>query len=1138
MSHLLGRSNSSRKKHILLQKIKNISFRAKLGLAFLLLSITPMAVIALVFHASFVSNNNKQVADTLYSIALSKENTLEQHLLGLRQQALHFSNTDFVRYAMSRFYGFSYAFDLIANEPKQAAEMLLSTYLQAGDFKNLPSKLGMTVGSYAHVHDRFHEGFIDYLAVSDFNDIILINLSGQVVYSTNKDGYFTENLRSASLQTSSLGQAFIALERELGNTITAETAKPMLFYDFSFDVIKQAVVSYFIMPINNHGRYTGYIAYALPTTPLTKIMASRQGLGLTGETYVLNKQGYPISALQTQDKEYQLLNLHQQQTPLWLDALHHSNRHNSGTLLTQNYQGVATLAAYVNLDLMGQKWVIVAEQANSEIQASSIRFRNLIILIGFISMAIITAIVYLLSRSLTRPLESLMLATEAVSQGEWDRHLLGRGRRDEIGRLAAQFDVMQDAITDQMKVINDTNQQLEEKVAVINEQNIALLQADKIKDEFLTNTSHELRTPLTGVIGITESVLNGVAGPCSQEQTKQLTLALNGAKRLAHLVDDLLDFHKVKNNRLRVDMNCVSANVTVGGVLALSKHLIGSKPIELVADLPANELFVTADPIRFEQVLFNLVNNAIKYTDSGKITVSVAAQGEQVMIAVQDTGMGIAPYNQARIFDPFKQLDGSETRSQGGSGLGLAISQQLINLMKGRLTVESEEGKGSCFRFSLGRCQPISPMLMSANSNAHYLDLDEGIAQMDAGASEMSKQSGLTNDELTQVGRRILVVDDEQMNLQVLKNHLSLAGYQIMLMTNGEDALAFLQQQQVDLLILDVMMPKISGFTVAQEVRKTYDSAHLPILMLTAKTRVKDIMTGFHAGANDYLMKPFVKDELLARVHNLLELKQAAQFSQENKLLKQEVARRIEAENALQASQARMTQLLENVEDAIVIINPFNQVVFFNLAAQRLLGYEQGNIIGADVGMIMAQYDLERISRGLQQQARFELQLDFVAVNGDKIRSQAFVSQVHQGKGGAMGDISIVLHQTQAHGDNVSAQSNHVAAHSLSELEYRQVLVAIMTQALALWQDVTGKTKIELAEESKIWKVYLDRSSAQTRTLDRYFLVQTLPKIPRWRDVLRTATFVKQQCGKQAEQDRIIELDALALKVKNYFAQK
>ncbi|MCE2572004.1 ATP-binding protein [Motilimonas eburnea] len=1119
----------------MLQKIKNISFRAKLGLAFLLLSITPMAVIAIVFHASFVSNNNKQVADTLYSIALSKENTLEQHLLGLRQQALHFSNTDFVRYAMSRFYGFSYAFNLIADEPKQAADLLLSTYLQAGDFKNLPSKLGMTVGSYAHVHDRFHDGFIDYLTVSDFNDIILINLSGQVVYSTKKDGYFTENLRSGELQSSPLGQAFVALERELGNTIIAETAKPMLFHDYSFDNIKQAVVSYFIMPINNHGRYTGYIAYALPTTPLTKIMASRQGLGLTGETYVINKQGYPISALQTQESQYQILNLHQQQKPLWLDALHHSNRHNSGTLLTQNYQGIATLAAYVNLDLMGHKWVIVAEQANSEIQATSIRFRNLIILIGVISVAIIIAIVYLLSRSLTRPLESLMLATEAVTLGEWDRHLLGRGRRDEIGRLAAQFDVMQDAITDQMKVINDTNQQLEEKVAVINEQNIALRQADKIKDEFLTNTSHELRTPLTGVIGITESVLNGVAGPCSDEQAKQLNLALNGAKRLAHLVDDLLDFHKVKNNRLRVDMSCVSANVTVSGVLALSKHLIGNKPVELNADLPTDEIFVNADPIRFEQVLFNLVNNAIKYTDSGQITVSVVAQGEQVMIAVKDTGMGIAPVNQARIFDPFKQLDGSETRRQGGSGLGLAISQQLISLMKGNLSVESEEGKGSCFRFNLGRCQPLAPMLPQGVNAAYQLALSDG--QQMGESNQASEPFNFTkDDELTQVGRRILVVDDEQMNLQVLKNHLSLAGYQIKLMTNGDDALAFLQQQQVDLLILDVMMPKISGFTVAQEVRKTFDNATLPILMLTAKTRVKDIMTGFHVGANDYLMKPFVKDELLARVHNLLELKQAAQFSQENKLLKQEVARRIEAENALQASQVRMTQLLENVEDAIVIINPFNQVVFFNQGAQRLLGYSQAQMIGVDVNQIMAQCELERISRGLTQQTRFELQLDFVSANGDKIRSQAFVSQVNQGKGSAMGDISIVLHQTQ--GDVMGTQSNLGPSLCLSELEYRQVLVDIMTKALALWQDATGKSKIDLAQQSKIWKVYLDRSSAQTRTLDRYFLLQTLPKIPRWRDVLRTAAFVKQQCAKQAEAERITELEELTLKVKNYFAQK
>ncbi len=1107
----------------MLKQIKNMSFRAKLGMAFLLLSITPMALIAVIFHVSFVNNNEKQVADTLYSIALNKENTLNQHMLGLRQQALHYSNTDFVRYAMSRFYGFSYAFNLISDDAQRSAVLLKDTFNKQGDFKDLPSKLGMTVGSYAHVHDRFHEGFEEYLAVSDFIDIILIDLKGQVVYSTRKAGYFTANLGDQGHRNSPLGKAFSKLDERLAKESDVTTTKPVVFQDYSLDPVNQEIVSYLLIPINNHGRITGYIAYVLPTSPLNKIMASRQGLGETGETYTVNEAGYPISDLLSQDPALNLMAIYQSETPMWLEVLHQAKRSATGTLATHNYEGKPTLAAFTNLNLMGYDWVIIAEQANSEIQATSVRFRNLIVFIGCISIAIIIAIVYVLSRSLTRPLNSLMRATEAVTQGEWDRHILGRGRTDEIGRLASRFDEMQQAIANQINVINDTNLQLEEKVAVINEQNIALIQADKIKDEFLTNTSHELRTPLTGVIGITESVLNGVAGPCSEQQHQQLTLALNGARRLAHLVDDLLDFHKVKNNRLRVNMTAVQVNATVNGVLALSQHLVSGKPLKLLGRLPEDILFVEADPIRLEQVLFNLVTNAIKYTDEGAITVSVRRQQQQVIISVEDTGMGIAKQDQSQIFEPFKQVDGSLTRTQGGSGLGLAISKQLIELMQGKLWLNSEIDKGSCFSFSLSYCDPVMPM--AATSVVYNANLMVN-----------SEQTTLEqDDEFTQPGKRILVVDDEWMNLQVLKNHLSFAGYECKLLSDGQQAIDFIQQQEVDLVILDVMLPHISGFTVASEIRKSRDMASLPILMLTAKTRVKDIMTGFHSGANDYLMKPFMQDELLARVHNLLEVKQASQFSQENKMLKREVARRIETEQALQTSQARMTQMLETVEDAILSVNPFNQIVFFNQAAQRLLGYSANQMIGSDIGALISQTDLEAIAKGVKKHMRFEVQLDIASANNKKIRSQAFISRVMSNKEADLGDISIVLHQTQ----NAQLQPTiQQGDEQLAELEYRSTLVQIMNHSLALWQDCTAKSKVNLAEESRIWSVYLDRSSAQTRTLDKYLLLQTLPKQPRWRDVLRTATFVMHHCENKTNGPEVAEISLLCQKVKQYLADK
>ncbi len=1102
---------------VVLERLKNMSFRTKLGLAFLILSITPMALISGVFHYSFVQNNQEQVYDTLYSIALNKENTLRQHMTSLSQQALHFSNTDFVRYAMSKFYGFSFAFGFISDSPAKSAKLLKKAYEEQGHFKNLPTSFEGASGSYAGVHSRFNDGFKDYTKATDFSDVILINMKGQVVYSAEKNGYFGANLSSDDYSSSPLGLVYMRLNHQLPEPQKdSQQAEPKVdewvqFVDFSYDKVTNDVTAYLVLPIKNHAKTTGIIALALPTDPLTAIMARRQGLGDTGETYIVDDKGLPITALLNKDDpKIALRQLHKAGRDLNLAAVNLALKGENGVNRGKNYLGITSLSAYSYLDFFDSRWAVIAEISERETQASSVLFRNLILFIGFLSTLIILAIVYLLSRSLTRPLHSLMQATEAVAEGELDREIAGSSRGDEMGRLATSFTYMQRSIQQQIGVIREKNSELEEKVAVINEQNDALKMADRVKDEFLTNTSHELRTPLSGVIGITQSVLHGVAGELNPSQTEQLNMALTGATRLAHLVDDLQDFHKVRHNRLRISTAPVNATMVINHVLELSKHLLADKPIQMYSELPEEVGYVLADATRLEQVLYNLIGNSIKYTEAGKIRVSVREAQGQVIFSVTDTGIGIAAENIAQIFDPFKQVDGSTTRRQGGSGLGLAISQQLIQLMEGEIWVESNLGLGSTFSFALPMCEMV--------------EQDIGVKRQSLTRLGERNQVALPGSIVPALdmppigsGLRVLVVDDEQLNLQVLNNHLSMAGYVLELMNDGQKALEFLQTNKVDLVILDVMLPNMSGFAVAKAIRETQDLASLPILMLTARTQTRDLMEGFHSGANDYLMKPFLQDELLSRVHNLLAANQVSERNEENRLLKEEVARRIEAEQALKSSQARMTSMLESVEDAIITMNPFDQIVFFNQAAQRKLGYNASQVIGSDIARII---DKDGLRKALQEGAnvRVETSLNIIRHDGVQLKAQAFITQVN---GSQADDVTIVLHDI---GD-ISSESIIVTAEvekntvvkQTPELVYRQTIVNIMNDSLALWEGSTKKSKIALADQSRIWSVYLDRSSAQTRTMDKYFLEQTLPKKPRWRDVLRTGSYVLQETKSDGE---------------------
>lgn len=437
-----------------------------------------------------------------------------------------------------------------------------------------------------------------------------------------------------------------------------------------------------------------------------------------------------------------------------------------------------------------------------------------------------------------------------------------------------------------------------------------LKNADALKDEFLAVTSHELRTPLYGMIGIAETLRDGAAGYVSNEMKKQLSMIIMSGQRLTHLVNEILDLSKLKYDSLTLDVKLVDLKAIIELVLAVSKPLLANKSILIVKEIDDNLPLVRADENRLQQILHNLIDNAMKYTDEGTITIRAFARGEEIVIQVTDTGHGIHEDQLEVIFDPFQQGETSESREFDGVGIGLNITKQLVDLHQGKIDVESKVGVGSTFTVTL----PIYQEDHSIEEASVSLEdtLQSKIALQDKPQLYRMPQNRAEQHP------KILVVDDEVVNLQVLMNQLSLNGYDVLTASNGEDVFPIVEKHDIKLIILDIMMPGMSGYEVCQTLRKTYTLMELPILMLTAKDQVQDKMLSFEAGANDYLVKPCDKQELLARVKTLVRVKSLNQeLVHMNTHLEDKVVERTSELNILNENLQEMVeqrrQLLANI---------------------------------------------------------------------------------------------------------------------------------------------------------------------------------------------------------------------------------
>jgi PAS domain S-box-containing protein len=385
----------------------------------------------------------------------------------------------------------------------------------------------------------------------------------------------------------------------------------------------------------------------------------------------------------------------------------------------------------------------------------------------------------------------------------------------------------------------------------------AVEKASLAKNEFLANMSHELRTPLNGILGMSEALLLEIRGPLNERQQNMVRAIESSGQHLLSLINDILDLSKIEAGRLELHPEIVSVNDICQASLAFIKEPVLKKGVEVDLTPDPRVTHVLADARSLKQILVNLLSNAVRFTPSqGKVTLQVQANLPQscIDLSVIDTGIGISPQDQQRLFQPFTQIDSSLTRSYEGTGLGLALVKRLAELHGGRVALLSQVGQGSRFTVSL-------PWQLDFAAKEAFPDL------YSAASSPLSPIQRTSPSLAT-----VLLVDDNESNIMSVGDFLDSLGYKMVYAYTGREALEKVRENSPDVILMDIQMPDMDGLDAIRHLRLIPGLADTPVIALTALVMPGDRERCLEAGASEYLSKPIRLRQLAELIRNLVEI--------------------------------------------------------------------------------------------------------------------------------------------------------------------------------------------------------------------------------------------------------------------------
>ncbi len=668
-------------------------------------------------------------------------------------------------------------------------------------------------------------------------------------------------------QGSSKGFLAIWIADESGHVLTSTESEPALtdyagvaafrqggeepFLDAPRETESGGQEAYLSGPARgDEGQLLGIVMVLVDAAPLVNLLTRSEALQLGGEVIVATEENGSIRYLLSPGERIpyptQL-----DQAPALSDAL--QGRRGQRVTRHGDRQVLAAFCPATYDSAAGSPWGLVAMMDAKIAFAPVTNLRNVLF---SINAAVLLAVIggsCLLNLRLTRPITHMAKTAVRIADGDREARVQVRSN-DELGVLGRVLNHM----TAQLAASEaDLQRRVERRTRQLAEANKALLEArdvaehaSRAKGDFLANMSHEIRTPMNAIIGLTDLLLDT---PLSDSQREYLEMVRSSGESLMSLLNDILDFSKIEAGKLDMEEIPLVLPDLIGNTmktLALRAHAKGLElAFHVAPDVPP---CVSADPLRLRQMLFNLVSNAIKFTERGEVVLDVAVDEQDdrdvaLHFSVRDTGIGIPDDKRDVIFEAFSQSDASTTRRYGGTGLGLAICSRLAQMMRGRIWVESQLGRGSTFHFTI-RLAKVDP---------------EQVSQFEQ------------RPPLPSI--RVLAVDDNQTNRLILREMLDGWGLRVEMASGVQEALAKLRQaadagEACELVITDCQMPEMDGFDLIGHLQQLAASTRPAVIMLTSGARPGDAKRCEQLAVSAYLLKPVRQAELYEAIHRSLEL--------------------------------------------------------------------------------------------------------------------------------------------------------------------------------------------------------------------------------------------------------------------------
>jgi two-component system NtrC family sensor kinase len=504
---------------------------------------------------------------------------------------------------------------------------------------------------------------------------------------------------------------------------------------------------------------------------------------------------------------------------------------------SEDIVGRKVLTAYAPVAPLG--WLVFVELPATEAYAPlyAALQRLALVLLAALGFAVLAGM--FLAGRMVGPIQALRAGAERIGGGDLSQRIRIK-TGDELEALANQFNDMAGRLQESYAGLE---QKVEERTREVEEKSRQLEMASQHKSQFLASMSHELRTPLNAIIGLTEMMVSNAARFGTEKAAEPLRRVQRAGTHLLGLINQVLDLSKIEAGKLELSSDLVALAPLINEVVDTGRSLAEQNNNRLVVKCQENLGSLTVDPMRLRQILLNLLSNACKFTKQGEVTLlarRVINQGNWIEFAVSDTGIGMTPEQQAKLFEEFTQADSSTARQYGGTGLGLAITRKLARMMGGDVTLTSEAGKGSTFMVRLPASTEVS-----------------------AGDPVSSDRSGRSPR-----ADCVLVVDDDATARELISDHLKAQGFSVVTAAGGVEGLKLAKELKPTAITLDIMMPDLDGWSVLAALRQSPELADIPVIMVSI---VDEHRRGLALGAAGYLTKPIDRE----RLHRLIRRFQA-----------------------------------------------------------------------------------------------------------------------------------------------------------------------------------------------------------------------------------------------------------------------